>query len=130
MRQSPKLRPTPWDAVAAFAVIALAVCCAAVFWRAGGDAEVTAVISVDGVETERITLADTGIQRTIQSNGYTLYVRAENGEIWVEQSDCPTQDCVHTGHIARSGRSIVCVPARVVITLEGGGSDGADLVVG
>ena len=35
-------------------------------------------------------------------------------------SDCPTQDCVHTGTITRSGQSIVCLPARVSVVLTGG----------
>ena len=45
-------------------------------------------------------------------------------------SDCPTQDCVHTGAITRSGQSIVCLPGRIVIQLEGGGDGGPDLVIG
>ena len=38
----------------------------------------------------------------------------------VARSDCPTQDCVHTGTITRSGQSIVCLPARFILRLEGG----------
>ena len=47
-------------------------------------------------------------------------------------SDCPTQDCVHTGTISRSGQSIVCLPARIVIQLTGGAADssGVDIVIG
>ena len=47
-------------------------------------------------------------------------------------SDCPTQDCVHTGAITRGGQSIVCLPARIVIQLEGGpeADSGVDLVIG
>ena len=47
-------------------------------------------------------------------------------------SDCPTQECVHTGKITRSGQSIVCLPARIVVQLEGGAAadDGVDLVIG
>ena len=32
MKSSPKLRPNGWDALAAAAVLALAVACAALFW--------------------------------------------------------------------------------------------------
>lgn len=47
-------------------------------------------------------------------------------------SDCPTQDCVHMGEITRGGQSIVCLPARIVVQLEGGAAadDGVDLVIG
>ena len=61
-------------------------------------------------------------------NNSIVVLTAEN--VSVERSDCPTQDCVHTGHISRSGQSIVCLPARVVIQLEGGTDSGVDAVIG
>lgn len=38
-----------------------------------------------------------------------------NGEIWVESSDCGNQTCVHMGKISSSGRTIICVPHKLVI---------------
>ena len=134
MKSSPKLRPNGWDALVVLAVVLLAAGCAWAVW--GGQSqgtELTAVVSVDGVEKERLPLkkAD-GTEWTISSNGYTLHVVLTAEDVWVEESDCPTQDCVHTGHISRSGQSIVCLPARVIITLEGGqpADTGVDVVVG
>ena len=129
MSTSPKLRPGIWDALVALTVAVLAVACAWTVW--GGQDEsgaLTAVVSVDGVETERLALEEA--ERTIQAGGYTLRLRLTETEVWVESSDCPTQDCVHTGHISRSGQSIVCLPARVVIQLEGGTDSGVDAVIG
>ena len=132
MKSSPKLRPNGWDALVVLAVVLLAAGCAWAVW--GGQSqgtELTAVVSVDGVEKERLPLkkAD-GTEWTISSNGYTLHVVLTAENVWVERSDCPTQDCVHTGHISRSGQSIVCLPARVVIQLEGGTDSGVDAVIG
>lgn len=47
-------------------------------------------------------------------------------------ADCPTQDCVRTGLITQSGQSIVCLPARIIVRLEGGAMEdsGVDAVVG
>ena len=109
----------------------LAVACAWTVW--GGQSEngaLTAVVSVDGVETERLALEEA--ERTIQAGGYTLRLRLTETEVWVESSDCPTQDCVHTGHISWSGQSIVCLPARVIVRLEGGETvdTGVDAVIG
>ena len=131
MSTSPKLRPGIWDALVALTVAVLAVACAWTVW--GGQDEsgaLTAVVSVDGVETERLALEEA--ERTIQAGGYTLRLRLTETEVWVESSDCPTQDCVHTGHISRGGQSIVCLPARVIITLEGGQPEdtGVDIVIG
>ncbi|MGO5049254.1 NusG domain II-containing protein [Dysosmobacter sp. Sow4_B12] len=131
MSTSPKLRPGIWDALVALTVAVLAVACAWTVW--GGQDEsgaLTAVVSVDGVETERLALEEA--ERTIQAGGYTLRLRLTETEVWVESSDCPTQDCVHTGHISRSGQSIVCLPARVIVRLEGGETvdTGVDAVIG
>ena len=131
MSTSPKLRPGIWDALVALTVAVLAVACAWTVW--GGQSEngaLTAVVSVDGVETERLALEEA--ERTIQAGGYTLRLRLTETEVWVESSDCPTQDCVHTGHISWSGQSIVCLPARVIVRLEGGETvdTGVDAVIG
>ena len=43
----------------------------------------------------------------------------------------PTRDCVHTGAISRAGQSIVCLPAQVVVHLEGASApDAPDVIVG
>ena len=134
MRPSPKLRPGLWDGAVVLAVVVLAAICALALWDGGDrDGALTAVISVDCTETERIPLAgleDT--ERVVEGNGYTLHIHLTENEVWVESSDCPTQDCVRTGHISRGGQSIVCLPARVIVSLEGGpaADGGVDAVIG
>lgn len=133
MRQFPKLKPNLWDALVAVLVVILAAACAAIIWFQGAQAQGTleAVISADGVELEHLPL-EAG-ERTIEANGYTLHLTLTETEVCVDYSDCPTQDCVHTGRISRSGQSIVCLPARVVIQLQGGTpeqDDGVDMVLG
>ena len=55
----------------------------------------------------------------------------DGGAVSVTDSDCPTQDCVHTGAISRAGQSIVCLPAQVVVHLEGASvPDAPDVIVG
>ena len=132
MRPSPKLRPNGWDILTAGAVLALAVACGVLVWGRSGGGAAAAVVSVDGAEVERIALDRlTGVEeRTYANNGYTLHVTFGPEGAEVTSSDCPTQDCVHTGAISRDGQSIVCLPARIVIQLEGGGDRGMDLVIG
>ena len=135
MKSSPKLRPALWDALVVLAVLALAGVSVFFTWRGGEETgPLTAVISMDGAETERIPLPGLELtERTVTSGGYTLRVVLTETEVWVEASDCPTQDCVHTGHISRSGQSVVCLPARVIVRLEGGAAaadGGVDAVIG
>lgn len=128
----PELRFNRYDAIVAVIVALLAVFAALWFYlpKTGGGGDLTVVISVAGQETEREKLS--GFAGTVVSHeGYTLTVSADGESVWVSDSDCPTQDCVHTGHIRRSGQSIVCLPAQVVIHLEGAASaDAPDVIVG
>ena len=140
MRRFPKLRPCGWDGLIVLVVVLLALFCGATVWGGQDEAgELSVVISVDGEEVERCPLtAYPDMEVPYSANGYTLYVELTESmfpEAWglcVSHSDCPTQDCVHTGTITRSGQSIVCLPARIVIELESssGSGDGPDLVIG
>lgn len=126
MRQSPKLRPTAPDGLVVLAVILLAAGLAFFQWRGGQAEGLTAVVSVDGAEVDRF-LPEAESLRTYTNNGYTLEVACTEDGLRVTRSDCPTQDCVHTGAITRSGQSIVCLPARIIIRLEGGQAEPGDV---
>jgi len=137
MRSSPKLKPGIWDALVALIVLVMAAGCAFAVWTGGSDGgELEAVVRMeaDGTATEiRMSLDGLNrVERTVTSNGYTLHIVLTDTEAWVEASDCPTQDCVHTGRISRDGQSIVCLPARVIVQLTGGADsdDGVDAVIG
>ena len=140
MKRSPELNPCRWDALVVCVVILLAALSAITIW--GGEketGELTVVISVDGEEVDRLPLTQyPDMEVPYSANGYTLYVALTHNlfpdgpAIRVSRSDCPTQDCVHTGVISRSGQSIVCLPARIIVQLVGGpaSDDGPDLVIG
>ena len=135
MKQNPKLKPNRWDLLVALLVALSAVLCAATFWSSDDENKMlTAVISVDGEVSESVTLEylSEPVERIVTSEGYTLQITLTKDSVWVETSDCPTQDCVHTGAISRSGQSVVCLPARVTVQLEGGSGDsnGPDLIIG
>ena len=135
MKRFPELKPNFWDVIVVLAVIALAALSAMTVWRGGTETgTLTAVVTADGQEIDRFAPADLlDAPRTYSYNGVTLTVAAEDGNgLRVSSSDCPTQDCVRTGTISRSGQSIVCLPARIVIQLIGGAADsrGVDIVLG
>lgn len=114
MKRFPELKPNFWDVIVVLAVIALAALSAMTVWRGGTETgTLTAVVTADGQEIDRFAPADLlDAPRTYSYNGVTLTVAAEDGNgLRVSSSDCPTQDCVHTGTISRSGQSIVCLPA-------------------
>lgn len=135
MSPFPKLRPSLWDALVVLAVVLLAAVCSLAFWRGRDGGALAVVVSVDGETVDRFPPSDLLKEpRTYENNGYTLRLayaavggngqsaQPASGEIGVcvAEADCPTLDCVHTGVISRSGQSIVCLPARIIIQLEGG----------
>lgn len=127
MKRFPECRPRLWDGLVVAAVVALAAVTAGATW--GGTTEnLTVVISIDGAEADRFPLDGTG-EHTYTAGGYTLHVEENSAGVCVASSDCPTQDCVHTGTISRGGQSIVCLPARLSVRLVGG-DDGVDAVIG
>ena len=127
----PELKFNRYDAVVAAIVALLAVAVALWFYLPKTQSgELTVVISTGGEETERVKL-NNFTEATVTHNGYTLRITADGSGVRGADSDCPTQDCVHTGTITRAGQSIVCLPAQVVVHLEGAASaDAPDVIVG
>lgn len=101
---------------------------------AGGGGALTAEISVNGRREGAYVLSSlpaSGKTLTLTGSGVTLEVLLERDGVSVLGSDCPGHDCVKTGKITAAGRSIVCLPGRIVITLRGAANDtGIDIYAG
>lgn len=131
----PELKFNRYDAMIAAVVALLAVAVALWFYLPKTQAgRLTAVITQHGQEVRRVELTpglDKDLTVELDDGTYHLTVRISGDGVYVSDSDCPTQDCVHTGTIHRAGQSIVCLPAQVVIHLEGAASaDAPDVIVG
>ena len=129
MNELPKLKPTKYDALLAAAILLLAAALGAYLWLGAASSDaLSVVVRVDGVEVERFPLGEAA--RDYANNGYAVHLAATAEGVRVERADCPTQDCVRTGTITRAGQSIVCLPARVVVTLEGASGADYDAIAG
>ena len=119
-----RTRPTLLDGLVAAGAILFA-------FRPKNGNFLTARIVLDNELVAEISLSDLDEPVTIEVPGakYPITVEAEQGKIRVLHSDCPSQDCVHTGWVSRSGGQIVCLPNRLVITVTGGTAE-ADAVTG
>ena len=85
------------------------------FGRSSDNAAV--LVFHDGVLVNELSLQTDG-QFDIAGD-YTNTIAVQNGKVAVIASDCPGEDCVHSGWISRPGRSIVCLPNRVEIRITG-----------
>ena len=86
-----------------------------------------AVVRVNGVETERHVLSESGIYPL---NGGSNVLVIADGQAWLSEANCPDLLCVKQGRIHYTGQTIVCLPNRLTVTVEGGETDGVDFVVG
>lgn len=127
---SPKLHPTLWDGAVAALVATLAIVTALCFYGRRTGAPQAVTITHRGALIQTIRLTGLTETKTVAIDGdYHLEIHVDSGGVCVVHSDCPGQDCVHTGAISRAGQSIVCLPAQVVISLVGAASD-VDAVLG
>lgn len=87
-------------------------------------------VTVDGKEIAGYPLSkDSEIEITGYLGG-TNILKIEKGSACILDADCPDKLCVHMGKISRNGQSIVCLPHRVIVTVDGKSDGEPDAVVG
>lgn len=75
-------------------------------------------IFVDG---KPIRVYSLNMDTTITIDGYKgpSIIQVQNGKVRMLDSTCPLKICVKMGWIKRAGESIICIPNRVSILVEG-----------
>jgi len=68
--------------------------------------------------------------RQIEISGEDFHnvVVIEDGSVRMQSSDCHGQDCVSHKPISRSGESIICLPHKIVVRIQGGKEADVDAV--
>jgi len=121
------LRFRKGDMVAVLIVALLAVLVAVCFLPKGSSDAVVAEVYQNGELVETLPMTeDTSL---VITGTYSNTITVEEGKIAITASDCPGEDCVHSGAIHTSGRSIVCLPNGVEVRVVSAQSD-VDFVVG
>lgn len=85
----------------------------------------TCVISYDGIVEKRINLEEDAAYHT---HGVNIIVK--DGEAFVSESSCPDGLCIKMKSAKNVGDSIICVPNKVSVRIEGNKSGEADVVAG
>lgn len=76
------------------------------------------VIMVNGSEYGRYSLAEEK-EISIEKDGkVSNVVKIENHTAYMLDADCPDQLCMHQKAISKDKESIICLPNRVVVTVE------------
>ena len=127
MTKQAHLRFRKGDMVAVLIVALLAVLVAVCFLPKGSSDAVVAEVYQNGELVETLPMTeDTSL---VIIGTYSNTITVEEGKIAITASDCPGKDCVHSGAIHTSGRSIVCLPNGVEVRVVNAQSD-VDFVVG
>lgn len=121
------LRFSKGDFWAIAAVVLMVVLTAVGFLPKENTDPVIAEIYKQGTLVEILPLEEDATLKVVGK--YTNVITIEGGEIAITFSDCPGEDCVHSGAIHSAGRSVVCLPNAVEVRVVNGMSD-VDFVVG
>lgn len=127
MTKPEHLRFRKGDVLAIAMVLILAVLVAVSYLPKENAGPVTAEVYREGELVKTISL-ETDTRFEIVGK-YTNVITVSDGQIAITDSDCPGEDCVHSGAIKATGRSIVCLPNEVEVRIVSGQSD-VDFVVG
>ena len=78
------------------------------------------VVTIDGEVYGTYPLSEDRIERIELPDGSYNILVISDGYADVTEASCPDQICVKHNHIRYSKESIVCLPNKVVVTVEGG----------
>lgn len=91
------------------------------------------VIKVDNKMVKKIPMNNTNESKKydFNFNNHVAYIETENGKVrMLEMSKalCPNGICSKTGWINETYQSIVCLPNKITVTIEGGKSTEIDVI--
>lgn len=109
-------------------VVMLAILIGVVFWiKTGTEEGNLAVVYREGEKIQELSLNKN--TEVFIENSYTNKLVVKDKKVAIVESDCPGMDCVHSGWISGKGRSLVCLPNRVEIRIEGEVDSEVDFIV-
>lgn len=86
-----------------------------------------AVVTVDGKEYGRYALSE-DLEKEIQTEFGKNYLVISGGAAKVTEADCPDRLCVNQREIRYNNESIICLPHKLTVTIEGGREGSVDAV--
>ena len=104
--------------VAALVVIGIVLSIVLSAGQTDGD---TAKITIDGkvygtyslLENQSIAIDERGEKNTVV---------IDHGSVCISKANCKGKDCVRQGKISQTGQTIVCLPHKMIIEIQGGES--------
>ena len=97
-------------------------------WVAMGHtgSEANVVVTIDGEEYARYPLTNDYTEKIEFEDGAYNVLSISGGYANVTEASCPDQICVKHAKISYSGETIVCLPNKLVVTIDGGQDGSVD----
>ena len=113
------------------AVVIIAAFIAVFAFRALRAEGADVVVTADGEEILRVPLAE-DLEQDIVTDLGRNHLSIRGGTVRVTEADCPDLICVraYSGGISHDGETIICLPHRLIVSVEGGEEAEVDAVAG
>ena len=101
------------------AILVISGLLSAIFYAGNRKAAKEVLVTVDG---QAVATLDLNKDTDMMINGYhggTDHLIIKDGYASITDASCPDKVCVRTGKIHKTGELIVCLPNRVVVSIEG-----------
>lgn len=116
------------DAIVILIILAICIGLLYYFYFREGEAGQYAIVTVDGEEYGKYSLKDNQeIEIRIDGKVTNTLVISE-GKADMTEAVCPDHLCVNQKAVSRDGETIVCLPNKVVVTIESNEESDIDAV--
>lgn len=76
-------------------------------------------VTIDGQLYSNYSLAEERTVKIESPDGGVNILHISEGKAWLSDCSCPDRTCEHMGKISKKGQSIICLPNKVIVSIEG-----------
>lgn len=93
--------------------------------QSGDYHQTYAVVTVGGKPYMRVPLTgQKGLKEySIETEYGSNLIRIENEQVAIIEADCPDKICIEPGFISKPGQSLICLPHKLYVEIEGVSTD-------
>lgn len=116
------------DAIVILVIVALCAGLLYFYYFRTGDNGEYAIVTVDGVEYGKYSLDEEEVIQIRIDGEVTNTLTISNGKADMTDASCPDHLCVNQKAISKDKETIVCLPNKVVVTIESNEESDIDAV--
>ena len=107
-----------WDYIIFAFIAILSIACFVYVQSVTNEQGSTVVIEINGEVVKKLDLNTDTVYEVKNRDDYNI-VEVKDGKVSVTESNCKDHICVNTPAISKVGQSIICLPHKLVVRIEG-----------